>query len=219
MSDTYNYDFLRRIVIRFRRFLIRYRFLSTIFRLYRKITQRYSKIGFSKKKCYYEGQKPDAFLGKTVGSNNFFTLIDHNFRFLRKNVTLQAVIFVTFSSMKNECVFVFLFDRCSYWIKIFLKITWKYLRHVYTVNIIIRTSLPNYLQLDSILSVALLSQTCVMVFWKPNVGTCDRNNQWRSQRLSEWASCAPPPHLEGPNEEENYLRKNKKTWSKLWGKN
>ena len=84
MCDTYNCDYLKHSTFRFKLidFQLNTDFPSQVCFLTVKscsVTQR----SVSQENAYKKSWNPSPFLHKTVGSNNSFTLIENNFRFLR----------------------------------------------------------------------------------------------------------------------------------------
>ena len=85
--DKYNCDYLKHSTFRFNLFDFQ---LNTdfpsqfCFLFYRKITYRHSKNWFLKKMLIKRAKTRRLFFKKTIGSDNYFTLIENNFRFLRK---------------------------------------------------------------------------------------------------------------------------------------
>ena len=61
-----------------------YRLPFPNFRFYRKITYSVTQRSVSQENNFKRSNNPSPFLRKPTGSNNSFTLIENNFRFLRK---------------------------------------------------------------------------------------------------------------------------------------
>ena len=84
MCDTYNYDYLKYNTFRFNfidfQLYIDFPFKFCVFTVKSpSVTQR----SVSQENAYKKSQNPSPFLHKTIGSDNSFTLIENNFRFLR----------------------------------------------------------------------------------------------------------------------------------------
>ena len=82
MSDVYNYNF-HDILFLPNRFSVKYRFPSSILHFYPKITYRVIQTSVSQENIFKKSNKPLPTLGKTIGSNNSFTLIENNIMSLR----------------------------------------------------------------------------------------------------------------------------------------
>ena len=85
ICDTYNCDYLQHttlILFLINRFLVKYRFPFPILRFLPLNHVALPKDQFLKK-MLLKRAKPVSFFHKTIGSNNSFTLIENNSRFLR----------------------------------------------------------------------------------------------------------------------------------------
>ena len=85
MSDTYNGDYLKYSTFSFQlnRFSVKYRFPSPNFAFFTAKSPSDTQRSVSQENAYKKSKNPSPFLHKTIGSDNSFTLIENNFRFLK----------------------------------------------------------------------------------------------------------------------------------------
>ena len=84
MCDTYNCDYLRHIILRFN--LIDFQLNTETLPNFAFFTVKSTSVtqrSVSQENAYKKSLNPSPFLHKTIGSDNSFTLIENNFRFLR----------------------------------------------------------------------------------------------------------------------------------------
>ena len=86
MCDTYNCDYLQHT--KFRLYLIDFQldtqFPHPNFAFFTVKSPIVTLRSVSLQNAFEKSKNPSPFFLKTIGSNNFFTLTEHNFRFLRK---------------------------------------------------------------------------------------------------------------------------------------
>ena len=79
MCDTYNCDYLQHSTFRFS---VKYRFPSPILRFFTVKSPSVTQRSVSQEYAVKKGKNQLPFFRKTLGSNNYFTLIENNFKFL-----------------------------------------------------------------------------------------------------------------------------------------
>ena len=84
MCDTYNCDYLKHRTFRFNliNFQLNTDFLP-IFAFFTVKSPSVTQRSVFQENAYKKSSNPSPFLHKTIGSDNYFTLIENNFRVLR----------------------------------------------------------------------------------------------------------------------------------------